>query len=306
MPVDKNYLKGVFYILVSAFSFALMAMFIRLSGDVPFVQKTFFRNSIAMFIALASLLYGIKKNGIDFYKVPKQSWLFLFLRACAGTFGVFGNFYAVDHLILSDASILNKMAPFYTVIFSWLLLGERIRLVPAIAICTAFSGALLVAKPSFNFSETLPSLAGIAGGFGAGFAYACVRKLGTQKCPGQIVILFFSTFTTLIVLPYMILHFRAMTAFQTFCLIMTGVTATIGQFTITAAYFHAPASKISIFDFCQVIFSASLGYFVFGQKPDVLSFAGYVIIISMAVMNFIYNNKTAASLKIKTPEQEQK
>ena len=62
MPVDKNYLKGVFYILVSAFSFALMAMFIRLSGDVPFVQKTFFRNSIAMFIALCSLLYEIKQE----------------------------------------------------------------------------------------------------------------------------------------------------------------------------------------------------------------------------------------------------
>lgn len=294
MPVDKNYVKGVFYILVSAFSFALMAMFIRLSGDVPFIQKTFFRNSIAFFIALGALLFGIKKNGTEAYKVPKESWLFLLLRAMAGTLGVFGNFYAVDHLILSDASILNKMAPFYTVIFCWLLLGEKLKLIPALAIFGAFGGAMLVAKPSFNFSQTLPSLAGIVGGFGAGFAYACVRKLGSQKCPKQIIILFFSAFTSLIVLPYMFLHYAPMTEFQTFCLIMTGVTATVGQFTITAAYFHAPASKISIFDFCQVIFSASLGYFVFGQKPDLLSFAGYVIIISMAVINFIYNNRRSA------------
>lgn len=294
MPVDKNYAKGVFYILVSAFSFALMAMFVRLSGNLPFIQKAFFRNFIAFLIALVTLLAGIKHNGLKKYAVPKESWLWLVLRACGGTLGVFGNFYAVDHLILSDASILNKMAPFYTVIFCWLLLGEKLRLLPALAICGAFGGALLVAKPSFNFAQTLPSLAGIAGGFGAGFAYACVRKLGKQKCPGEVVILFFSAFTSIIVLPFMILNYAHMSGFQVFCLLMAGVTATVGQFTITAAYFHAPASKISIFDFCQVIFSASLGFFVFGQKPDILSFLGYVIIISMALMNFIYNNKKAA------------
>lgn len=279
--------------MLSAFSFALMAMFIRLSGDVPFIQKCFFRNFIAFLIALVPLLVKASKEGKETFTFPKECWKFLFLRAMGGTLGLFGNFYAVDHLILADASILNKMAPFYTVLFCWLLLGEKIKLIPGIAICVAFGGAMLVAKPSFDFSQTLPSLAGIIGGLGAGFAYACVRKLGQLKCPGPIVILFFSGFTTVITLPYVVLNFQPMTTYQIICLLMVGVTATIGQFTITAAYYHAPAAKISVFDFCQVIFSASLGFFVFGQKPDMLSFFGYVVIISMAVMNFIYNNRKA-------------
>lgn len=291
MNEDRSYIKGVILILISAFSFALMALFVRLSGDVPFIQKTFFRNSIAFVIALVTILYGIAKNGAENYKIPKESWPFLFLRSMAGTVGVFGNFYAVDHLILSDASILNKMAPFYTVLFCLLLLKEKIKPFPLTAIFVAFGGALLVAKPSLDFSKTLPSLAGVAGGLGAGFAYACVRKLGLQKCNGSVVVLFFSTFSTLIATPYMIFHFSPMTGFQTFCLIMAGLSAAIGQFTITAAYFHAPASKISIFDFCQVIFSATLGFIFFAQKPDILSLAGYIIIISMAVLNFIYNNR---------------
>ena len=114
MNEDRSYIKGVILILISAFSFALMALFVRLSGDVPFIQTTFFRNSIAFVIALVTILYGIAKNGAENYKIPKESWPFLFLRSMAGTVGVFGNFYAVDHLILSDASILNKMAPFYS------------------------------------------------------------------------------------------------------------------------------------------------------------------------------------------------
>lgn len=293
MSVNKDYFKGVFYILLSAFSFALMALFVRLSGNVPFVQKTFFRNIVALGITFFSIIAGIFKNGTEQYKIPKESWPFLLLRSAAGSIGIFGNFYAIDHLILADASILNKMAPFYTVIFSFLLLKEKIKIVPLFAIITAFCGAMLVAKPSFDFSRTLPSLAGIASGFGAGFAYACVRKLGKQKCSGKIVILFFSAFSTLLAVPYMIFNFTPMTRMQTIYLLLAGISAAAGQFTITAAYYHAPAAKISIFDFCQIIFSASLGFFILGQKPDILSVLGYIIILSMATLNFFYNNRTS-------------
>lgn len=282
----------MFFILLSAFSFALMALFVRLSGNVPFVQKTFFRNIVALAITIISIAAGILKGGIKQYKIPKESWIFLVLRSVGGSIGIFGNFYAIDHLILADASILNKMAPFYTVLFSFLLLGEKIKIIPLFAIITAFCGAMLVAKPSFDFSKTLPSLAGVASGFGAGFAYACVRKLGKQKCSGKIVILFFSAFSTLLAVPYMIMNFTPMTKMQTIYLLFAGISAAMGQFTITAAYYHAPAAKISIFDFCQIIFSASLGYFVLGQKPDILSIFGYVIILSMAALNFFYNNRT--------------
>lgn len=292
MSVSKDYLKGVFFILLSAFSFALMALFVRLSGDVPFVQKTFFRNIVALAITIVSIAAGIFKGGIEQYKVPKESWIFLVLRSIGGSLGIFGNFYAIDHLILADASILNKMAPFYTVLFSFLLLKEKIKIVPLFAIITAFCGAMLVAKPSFDFSKTLPSLAGVASGFGAGFAYACVRKLGKQKCSGKIVILFFSAFSTLLAVPYMIFNFSPMTKMQTIYLLFAGISAAMGQFTITAAYYHAPASKISIFDFCQIIFSASLGYFILNQKPDMLSIFGYAVILSMAALNFFYNNRT--------------
>ncbi len=292
MSVSKDYLKGVFFILLSAFSFALMAMFVRLSGDVPFIQKTFFRNIVALIITVFSILLGIIKGEAKQYKIPKESWPFLLLRSSAGAIGIFGNFYAIDHLILADASILNKMSPFYTIIFCFFLLKEKIRIVPLFAIITAFLGAILVAKPSFDFSKTLPSLAGLAGGFGAGLAYACVRKLGKQKCSGKIVILFFSTFSTLIAVPFMIFNFTPMSKIQTIYLLLAGIAAAVGQFTITAAYYHAPAAKISIFDFCQIIFSASLGFFVLGQKPDILSILGYTIILSMALLNFVYNNKT--------------
>lgn len=36
----------------------------------------------------------------------------LLLRSTFGTLGILCNFYAVDHLLVSDASMLNKLSPF--------------------------------------------------------------------------------------------------------------------------------------------------------------------------------------------------
>ena len=55
----------------------------------------------------------------------------------------------------------------------------------------------------------------------------------------------------------------------------------------------APASEISVFDYTQVIFAALLGFVFLGQIPDILSAAGYVIIITVAVIKWVLGLKTA-------------
>ena len=78
-----------------------------------------------------------------------------------------------------------------------------------------------------------------------------------------------------------------MTVAQLVVLLLAGLAAAGGQFTITAAYSYAPAREISVYDYSQIIFAAVLGFFVFGQVPDLLSWIGYAVIISMAVVNYL-------------------
>jgi drug/metabolite transporter (DMT)-like permease len=292
-PAQKNISKGILYLVLSSFCFALMGMLVHLSGTVPFIQKTFFRNVVAFLIALGILIKDCIKNHTR-VTVPHGSLRYLFLRSAAGSLGIFGNFYALDRINISDASILNKMSPFFAVIFSFFLLGEKIDAVPLLAICGALGGAMLVVKPTFDFSAALPSLAGFIGGIGAGFAYACVRKMSTLKVNGSVIVTFFSAFSCLLSVPFLIAHFSPMTVRQLLILIGAGIAAAGGQFGITAAYYSAPASKISIFDYSQILFSSLMGYFAFGQIPDTLSLCGYTVIVSMAVIVFIYNRKKTA------------
>ncbi|MCR5386275.1 MAG: DMT family transporter [Treponema sp.] len=286
--------KGIFYLILSAFFFALMAALVHMAGDINFVEKAFFRNAIAFVIAIIFLALDYKKDGKAALTIPKGALIFLFIRSLAGSVGIFGNFYAIDRIVLSDASILNKMSPFFAILFSFILMRERIKTVPLIAIITAFIGAMLVVKPSFDFSKTLPTAAGFIGGAGAGLAYACVRKLGYLKCNGKIIVLFFSTVSMILCAPFMIADFDPLTLRQFILLSLGGVCAAGGQFSITAAYYHAPARDISIYDYSQIIFSTLLGFFMFGQLPDAWSFAGYVIIVLMAVLNFVWNKRQAS------------
>ena len=71
-------------------------------------------------------------------------------------------------------------------------------------------------------------------------------------------------------------------------LLLAGISAACGQFSITKAYTKAPAREISVFDYTQVLFAAILGFLFLEQIPDQLSFLGYAIIIGSAVFKWAY------------------
>lgn len=279
--------KAIIYIIISAFCFALMNCFVRLSGDLPTIQKSFFRNFIAMLVA-GFILF---KNGIGL-NYNKSDIPILILRSAMGTIGILGNFYAVDHLNLSDASMLNKLSPFFAIIFSMIFLKEKPKLIQYLGVITAFIGSLFIIKPTMEFTEILPALTGTLGGMGAGAAYTAVRALGQRGVKGPLIVFFFSAFSCIFVLPWVITGFEPMKMWQLGYLLLAGIAATGGQFTITAAYSNAPAKEISIFDYTQIIFSAALGFFLFTQIPDVYSIIGYIVICSASFILFIYNNQT--------------
>lgn len=274
-------------IIMSAFFFALMSVFVRLSGDIPSMQKAFFRNAVAVVVALVIML----KNHIPFRPAEKKHWIPLMARACFGTVGLVSNFYAVDHLNISDANMLNKMAPFFAIIMSVFLLKEKLTVVQGVGVVVAFLGSLLIIKPNPGNMALVPSLVGLLGGFGAGVAYSVVRYMSKRGVNSSLIVFVFSTFSCLVCLPFFIAIHAPMTGVQLLCLVCAGVCGCCGQFAITSAYKFAPAREISVYDYSQVIFSALMGWAVFSQIPDVYSLLGYVVICGTGVVMFLYQRK---------------
>ncbi len=284
----KSRQKAILYIISAAFFFSLMNTFVRLAGDIPSIQKSFFRNLIAFIFAFVIM----RKENVSI-KPRKDALGGLMVRSVCGTVGILCNFYAVDHLVIADASMLNKLSPFFAIIFSLLFLKEKVSLMQWALVIGAFAGSLLIIKPSFSNADMFPAIIGFIGGMGAGAAYTAVRKLSGMGVKGTYVVFFFSGFSCLVTLPSLIFDYHSMTLIQLLYLILAGCSAAAAQFSITAAYFNAPAKEISVYDYSQVIFSAIIGMIVFGQMPDIFSIAGYIIICAMAVIMFVYNKKAS-------------
>ena len=268
--------KGILFILMAAFFFSMMSIFVRLSGDVPTMQKAFFRNIVAAVVAVVILLRSGERVSLH-----RQDVFPLLMRCVFGTAGILANFWAVDHLGIADANMLNKLSPFFAILMSIFILGEKPNRIEWLSVLFAFIGAAFVAKPSAGILS-LPALVGILGGFTAGTAYTYVRKLGLQGVKGPAVVAFFSGFSTLVLLPNLLLRFHPMTLQQTVFLLLAGCSAAGGQLSVTAAYQHAPARDISVFDYSQVIYAAVFGLLLFGEFPDLWSIIGYIIIIGTA------------------------
>lgn len=278
---DKK--QGIIYIIMAGFFFSLMTFFVRMSGDLPTMQKAFFRNAVA---AVAAVILLAKSD--EGFKIKKDSWKELFLRSFFGTTGLICNFYAVDHLAIADANILNKLSPFFAIIMSYFVLKEKANKTEWLCVVTAFIGAVFVVKPSMNV-QFFNAMIGVIGGFGAGVAYTFVRKLGKQGERGPVIVMCFSVFSCIVTAPFLLVGAKPMSVYQIVMLLLAGAAATGGQLSITKAYTKAPAKEISVFDYSQVIFAALLGFVFLQQIPDYLSVIGYVIIIGSAIFKWNYN-----------------
>lgn len=99
----------------------------------------------------------------------------------------------------------------------------------------------------------------------------------------------FSAFSCLTAAVFLIGHFAPMAWWQIVAMIGAGFGGAGGQIFVTKAYYYAPAKELSVFDYSQILFSALMGFVVLGQKPDLYSILGYVIICSTAIVMFLYN-----------------
>ena len=270
-----------------------MALFVRLCDDwgVPInaFQKGFFRNLVAL--AIASVVWGKLVRGrertLDGRResgnsLSLRSKVLLVLRATLGTIGIFANFYALSHITIAEGQTLNKTAPFFTVLFAWFFLGEKATRRQIVPLLLAFLGVVLIAKPGFAGAAAFPLAIGLLSGVCAGGAYACVRSLRRHAVDPAFIVLFFSAFSCLAAVPFMIVRFDPMTWQQVLILLGAGASGALGQFGITLAYGYAAPREIAVFDYSNILFAAAFGFVFFAQVPDAWSVLGFVAIIVAA------------------------
>ncbi len=277
---DRN--KAILLILLSAFASASMGLLVNLAGDLPSMQKSFFRNFIACIFA-----FCIQLRSGEGFRVERSCVRLLSVRCLAGTLGLMASFYSMDRLPLADWTMIGKMAPFFTLLFSAIILGEKVDAFRKVCLVVAAVGSMFIVKPSFSNILLFPSVLCLCDAILSGVAYTLVRKLGIAGVSGSLIVFYFSLSSSIATLPFAIFGYKEMSAMQFFLLFAAAACGFATQILLTVAYRLAPSKDISIFEYSQIVFAAFLGYVFLSQVPDSSSIAGYAIIILAASMLFL-------------------
>ena len=273
-----------------------MNTFLKLAGPIPIAEKIVYKNvicTIAGFVFVAKT-YGFKDKTLYFGN--RKNIFSLSMRNICGILGITANLYALQHLILSTASVLQDLSVFFVVIFSFIFLKEKVRFWQVVLICVGFLGALVVINPTSVKFALAPALAAIFGAAMNSGTSVTMRFLGKKAAPSTVV--FFSNLVSVIVFtPFMLMDYKVLSLHTTIFLILAGVFYTVVDFTIVLAYKYAPGREIAIFSYVDVVFSAALGFAVFGTFPKVTAIIGYAIIIAAAILLVLYNFKIKETKK---------
>lgn len=280
MPIPKsniNLIKALNFLTCSAFLFSLMGVCIRYAShtvDNPTI--VFFRNFVGLFIFLPLIF----TKGIDFFKTEKiwmHSW-----RAVIGLIAMYGFFYAIAHLKLSNAMVFTYSSPIFIPLIAWLFLKEKITRSMLIAAAIGLAGVILVAKPDAGMFNQM-SVIGLGASFLAAMAFVTVRALTRTESPEKIVF-YFCFIGTLISMIPMFWLWRPYSWTELGFLIGAGLLANISQIFMSNAYKLAPAGQIGPVNYIAIIFAGIWGFIFWQETPDHYSLMGFGLILSAIIL----------------------
>ena len=247
-PASNKIMTGLILLSTSAFLFASMGVLIRLAShtvDNPTI--VFFRNAIGLLVLTPFLL----TQGIDHLKTSRI-WMHAW-RSVVGLIAMYGFFYAIAHLKLSNAMVFTYSSPIFIPLVAWLFLKEKMTVYMVLAAVLGFVGVIMVTKPDTGLFNGL-SVIGIGSSFLAAMAFVTVRAL-TDTEPVTRIVFYFCFIGTLLSAIPMLWFWRSYSRRELILLCSAGALATLSQICLSKAYSFAPAGQIGPANYLAIIFA---------------------------------------------------
>lgn len=248
-----------------------------LSTYLPIVQVIWAR---FFFHCVATGAYTVVRYGPSLL-LPNLSWI-LTARSAA-LFVAVGLFYvAIHYMPLTTALTLWFIEPFLLTILAMVFFREQVAPAQWWAIGVGFVGILLAIRPTpddWQWTYVVGVLAGL------GYAlFLLLTRLVDSKIPPIVSVyqtgLVGCLASSILVIPV----WQPPTVQQWAMLAAIGLVAATAHFFIIKAFERAEASTLAPFTYAEIIAATILGYIVFGDAPDIWTYAGLAIIIASAVI----------------------
>lgn len=273
--------------VVAALLFAAMAAGIKfVSQTLPGEMVVFFRNLFGL-IALAP---WILHHGWSSLRT-RRPWGHV-ARSSAGLAAMYCYFFALAHLPLGEAVLLNYTMPLFIPFIAWWWLGEHVAPKLWGAISIGFLGVVLILKPGLAVFSPV-SLVGLAAGMLGATAMVGIRRL-THTEPAFRIVFYFSLLATLVSAVPLAWSWRTPSIDLWLPLLGIGVLATLAQVLMTRAYAEAPAAAVGPFIYATVVFAALTGWAVWEEGIDLISLVGAIFVCVAGISTIRDSGKRVA------------
>ena len=287
VPYRGGPLRGITLKVISVCCFVVMATLLKATQTIPAGELVFFRCFFAILPVLAWLVWRGKVRAA----LQTANPLGHVVRAVIGTASMGLGFFALTRLPLPEATAIGYAAPLLIVVFSALLLKERVHVFRWTAVILGLFGVVIILWPRLTLfsggqvpgsNEAIGAMAALGGAILTAFAMMQVRKLTRTERTEAIVVYFFisASIMSLATIPF---GWDMPTPAQAALLIGAGFFGGIGQLLLTSCYRYADMSVIAPFEYVSLLLTLVIGFAVFGDMPTLAMVLGAVIIVSSGI-----------------------
>lgn len=281
---------GILYMVAFALIAPVMDSFAKLIGDGMAVAQV----ATLRFAMQAALLTPLAAAMGWLHRPHTREMVLHLIRATLLLIATGFFFYALHFMPVADAIAIFFVEPFILTLLGGLLLGEQIGPRRYIACTVGFCGALLIIRPSFQDSGLI-ALFPLVTAFLFAFYMILTRQMAIRMHPITL-----QAYTGLAALPIAIPVLWAFNGSGIgpldpswpdmrifWLLIVLGLCATASHICISFALKHAPASVLAPVQYLEIVTATALGFYIFGDLPDLISFAGISLIVGSGLFVFL-------------------
>ncbi|MBX3486181.1 MAG: DMT family transporter [Phenylobacterium sp.] len=287
--------------LASAVTFSVMTTLVKFLGDdYSAPLQTFYRQAAGLVILLPFIL---RHRGAAF--ATRRPGIMIF-RSLAGTVGLILSFYAFQSMPLADANALSFTRTLWLVPLAAFVVKEEVGPLRIAAALVGFAGVLIMVRPGAGgqFAVGLPALAMLASSFLFAFTVTGMKVLTRDHTP-TVILCWSAALGFLLSIPGGIIAWKWPAPPDLALLCAMGVIATVNQACYIKGMQLGEAAAMAPIDYTRLVFTASIGFFIFHEVPGAWTIAGAAIVVAATLFITLREQQLARSAKLSAePEGE--
>ncbi|MCB1433603.1 MAG: DMT family transporter [Alphaproteobacteria bacterium] len=274
-------IAGIVMLIISVMSFGAVDGFSKMLVDTQSFGQIMLTRYLPSFLAVLLVAGPGGWKGLFATRSPSMQILRGLTPILVGGPMVF----AVRYLPLAEATVILFAGPFLVVVFSGIMLGERVSASSWIGVAIGFLAVVVVARPGFDALSVYAVFPATAAVFYA-LLQLLSRQLGTRGEETRTTLAWTLLVGTLVSLPLAVLDWQTPTAWQWLWMAGLGFTFGVGQYFLAKAFALAPANVLAPFSYFQILSAVAFGLIVFHDIPDLWTVTGIVMIMGAGIYVF--------------------